>query len=108
MDPAEAGVSVQITMFEEASGDQTVGEGEDTVPQGDTIPQVDTPAEEQQEPAGAETNDAVASGVEEGQPEEPVPVADATPKVPVIGMDGKTEDGAMPYELLRKQLEFLR
>ena len=108
VEPAEAGVSVQVTMFEEASGDQSQGEGEDTVPQADTIPQVDTPAEEQQEPAGAETNDAVASGVEEGQPEEPVPVADATPKVPVIGMDGKTEDGAMPYELLRKQLEFLR
>jgi ATP-dependent Clp protease protease subunit len=27
---------------------------------------------------------------------------------PMIGMDGKTEDGAMPYELLRKQLEFLK
>ena len=109
VEPAEAGVSVQVTMFEEvAVGAEPVTAEPDTVPQADTIPQVDTPAEEQQEPAGAETRDAVASGVEEGQPEEPVPVADATPKVPVIGMDGKTEDGAMPYELLRKQLEFLR
>ena len=94
VEPAEAGVSVQITMFEEASGDQTEGEGEDTVPQADTNPQVDTPAEE--------------APATEPEQHDPVPVADATPKVPVIGMDGKTEDGAMPYELLRKQLDFLR
>ena len=25
-----------------------------------------------------------------------------------IGMDGKTEDGAMPYEILRNQLDFLK
>ena len=27
---------------------------------------------------------------------------------PVIGMDGKTEDGAVPYQILRNQLEFLK
>ncbi|HCG60412.1 MAG TPA: peptidase S14 [Lachnospiraceae bacterium] len=27
---------------------------------------------------------------------------------PQIGMDGKTEDGAVPYQILRNQLEFLR
>lgn len=27
---------------------------------------------------------------------------------PVIGMDGKTEDGAVPYQILMKQLDFLR
>ena len=27
---------------------------------------------------------------------------------PIIGMDGKTSDGAMPYELLKKQLDLLR
>ena len=27
---------------------------------------------------------------------------------PVIGLDGKTEDGAMPFEILAKQLELLR
>ena len=30
------------------------------------------------------------------------------PSVPVIGMDGKTEDGAVPYQILRNQLDFLR
>lgn len=29
-------------------------------------------------------------------------------EVPEIGMDGKTKDGAMPYEILAKQLELLR
>ena len=27
---------------------------------------------------------------------------------PVLGMDGKTEDGAVPYQILMKQLDFLR
>lgn len=31
-----------------------------------------------------------------------------TVTVPVIGMDGKTADGAMPYEVLKQQLAFLR
>jgi hypothetical protein len=26
----------------------------------------------------------------------------------VIGMNGKTKDGAMPYEILRNQLDFLK
>lgn len=30
------------------------------------------------------------------------------PEQPEIGMDGKTKDGAMPYEILVKQLELLR
>lgn len=42
--------------------------------------------------------------------EEPVsmqPKTDTTDP-PIIGLDGKTEDGAMPYELLKNQLEFLK
>lgn len=33
---------------------------------------------------------------------------DGLPEEPVIGMDGKTKDGAMPYELLMKQLDYLK
>ena len=33
---------------------------------------------------------------------------DIKPSTPVIGMDGKTEDGAVPYQILRDKLEFLR
>ncbi len=29
-------------------------------------------------------------------------------KPPVIGMDGKTEDGSMPFEILKNQLEFMK
>ena len=38
-------------------------------------------------------------GIEQKNPE---------PQKPVIGMDGRTEDGSMPYEILAKQLELLR
>ena len=30
------------------------------------------------------------------------------PSAPTIGLDGKTENGAVPYQILRKQLEFLK
>ena len=30
------------------------------------------------------------------------------PAMPVIGMDGKTADGSMPYEILKRQLAFMR
>ena len=30
------------------------------------------------------------------------------PEAPVIGMDGKTQTGAMPYEILKNQLDFLK
>ncbi len=30
------------------------------------------------------------------------------PEMPVIGMDGKTKDGSMPYEILKQQLAFMR
>ena len=34
--------------------------------------------------------------------------ASEQPSAPKIGMDGKTEDGAVPYQILINQLEFLR
>ena len=30
------------------------------------------------------------------------------PEIPVIGMDGRTKDGSVPYEILKQQLAFLR
>ena len=42
--------------------------------------------------------------VKEPAPEKPPD----EPKAPVIGLDGKTEDGAVPYQILRDKLEFLR
>ena len=34
--------------------------------------------------------------------------ADTEPEMPVIGMDGKTKDGSMPYEILKDKLEWLK
>jgi ATP-dependent Clp protease protease subunit len=58
---------------------------EDAVSREDAVPAVDTPSAEAEKP----------------------PMEDR-PEAPVIGMDGRTENGDMPYELLKKQLEFLR
>lgn len=47
---------------------------------------------------------------DEAQPksEEPPKEGPPTDTAPVIGMDGRTEDGSVPYPILEKQLEFLR
>ena len=43
-------------------------------------------------------------------PKEPEkkPTESQPPAAPVIGKDGKAKDGSMPYDLVRKQLEFLK
>ena len=77
-------------------------------------------AEEPQdvEPSEAGLTDMFEEAIGETEPDADTPSADevgipptvenTAPKVPLIGMDGKTPDGAMPYELLRKQLDFLK
>jgi hypothetical protein len=60
------------------------------------------PKGEEPEPeAGAQAPEPAEAGVTDSSVEE-------KPKAPVIGMDGKTEDGAMPYEILKDKLEWLR
>ena len=80
VEPTEAGVSA---MFEEAIGEH--------------------PQETEGKPA-----EAPPDATEAPQEAETETVEDTAPKAPVIGMDGKTEDGGMPYELLKKQLDFLK
>ena len=70
--------------------------------------------------AGSETQEPVEGVADTGEPDltespaEPdIPAgdndpADTEPEVPVIGMDGKTKDGAMPYEILKDKLEWLK
>ena len=65
-----------------------------------TEPETHAPAEE---PPEAGVTDPPAT--EETDPAEP---EDKEPKPPVIGMDGKTEDGSMPYEILKDRLEWMR
>lgn len=54
--------------------------------------------------ADAETPEPPETGVSV----EPPAAEDDKPAVPVIGMDGKTEDGSMPYEILKNQLERMK
>ena len=75
---------------------------------------------ETKEPGGEElTADTDADLTEEGTQPEPSETgteppagdndpADTEPQVPVIGLDGKTKDGAMPYEILKDKLEWLK
>lgn len=45
---------------------------------------------------------------DEAKPKQAEPPKETEPSQPVIGMDGTTEDGSVPYPILKKQLEFLR
>ena len=58
------------------------------------------------EAAGPETNAPAQEPAEAGVDTDP-PVAEE-PKPPVIGMDGRTEDGSVPYEILKDRLEWMR
>ena len=68
-----------------------------------------------EEAAGPETQEPVEGIANTGEPDltetpakpEP-PVTNTQPEMPVIGMDGKTRDGAMPYEILKDKLEWLK
>ena len=72
-------------------GQTILGKITASAPPEDTEPPDDSKADDAQKPS------------EEG-------LTDTAPTVtiPVIGMDGKTADGAMPYEILKQQLAFLR
>ena len=52
-----------------------------------------------------DTEDMVTEDVSE---EDPTDDTQTVRSMPTIGMDGKTEDGAMPYQLLREKLEWLK
>ena len=60
------------------------------------------PQGEEPEP---EAGDPAPEPAEAGVTDPPV---EDKPKAPVIGLDGKTEDGAMPYEILKDKLEWLK
>ena len=67
---------------------------------------------ETQEPvegvADTDEPDMTESPVEPDIPAGDNDPADTEPEMPVIGMDGKTKDGAMPYEILKDKLEWMR
>ena len=59
-------------------------------------------------PGGAEPSDDGKADHAQKPSEEGLTDTAPTVTIPVIGMDGKTADGAMPYEILKQQLAFLR
>ena len=66
------------------------------------------PEPEETDPA-ADGDETSAEPAEDGvMAEETILPADHIEAAPVIGMDGKTADGAMPFAILEKQLEFLK
>ena len=100
VEPAETGISPAPDAVTE---EDPAGPHEDTIPAGDTL--AEETEEDSGEESGGEIMDSVSDAEDNPQPEK---ATDAVPDSPVIGMDGKTEDGSMPYELLKKQLEFLK
>ena len=75
----------------------------------------DQPAGEEQVPdANAPSQESPQAGLTEAGKEDTVDNTEDSPQandkvvLPNIGMNGKTKDGAMPYELLKNQLDFLR
>ena len=58
------------------------------------------------EAAAPETNAPAQEPAEAGVNTDP-PVAEK-PKPPMIGMDGRTEDGSVPYEILKDRLEWMK
>ena len=132
VEPAPAGLTKQLDMFDGSAG-ETVGEDTETEtpvtgkakqkPGGgkaeaaEEDPQEEEPEDEdpdEEDPSGDEPDEDEDPDEDDHKPEsakaecEPAPVMESAPPKPLIGMDGKTEDGAMPYELLKKQLEFLK
>jgi ATP-dependent Clp protease protease subunit len=67
----------------------------------DTADTNDTPDGE------TETPESTEKGLTASVAENTAPVV-TVPNMPVIGMDGKTTDGSMPYEILKRQLAFMR
>ena len=87
---------------DESEGDPDSPDEPDKNPDGDSDgddPKGDEPVTD--DPDDPDKEDPKAKP-DEGKPK------DAMPEEPVIGMDGRTKDGAMPYELVRKQLDFLK
>jgi ATP-dependent Clp protease protease subunit len=102
----------------EAEGDEADVESPETgvKPVEDTVPGQPGPVEDK-EPEGdpdeeEESEEEDDPGEGPGEESEDDPEKTTKPKAadtgPVIGLDGKTKDGAMPYDLLIKQLEYLR
>ena len=75
---------------------------------GGSIPGQETGVEAQEsgQELTEESTDTDGPPAVDAQPDNPLD--DTGPEIPMIGMDGRTRDGAMPYEILKDKLEWLK
>lgn len=97
VDKAEAEAESIPTDRAEADGEP------ETVPDSSPATPSDGAADMEEPPADAEPPDTPKP-----TDAEPPGAEGKEPEMPIIGMDGRTKEGAMPYDLLKKQLDFLR
>ncbi|MBR0379176.1 MAG: ATP-dependent Clp protease proteolytic subunit [Mogibacterium sp.] len=83
---------------------------ESTEPEQETGPETQEPIEGVEADTDTDlTEDAPAAPVEtDTEPARDNDPDDTEPDMPVIGLNGKTKDGAMPYEILKDKLEWMR
>ena len=55
-----------------------------------------------------DTPESAEEGVKDTVVTDTAPVVEIPVTTPVIGLDGRTADGSMPYEILKRQLAFMR
>ena len=79
---------------------------ESTEPEQETGPETQEPVEGVE--ADTDTDLTEEAPAEEKPPARDNDSDDTEPEMPVIGLDGKTKDGAMPYEILKDKLEWMR
>ena len=123
-EPPEAGVKNNLpdpmpdteAMLEDAD-QKKPKPGEENDPDEEDDPDEDGSPDEDDDPDEDEGSDGDDDPDEEENPEKKrkppqkqakMEPTDSKPDMPLIGMDGRTKDGAMPYELLKRQLDFLR
>ena len=87
-----------------AGGDEEAVEPAEAGIMADTA-ETDLTLPEEPDEAAGETQQPDEAEEDRGSP---LPPDDAAPEMPVIGMDGRTENGAMPYEILKDRLEWMR
>ena len=101
----ELGFADEI-LYEEQEKPAPEGDPPEDAPDGPEKEKQGAPAPEAVLYQGRVTDRAVLNSIcGQAGPEEK---SRAEPGLPAIGMDGRTETGAMPYEILKKQLDFLK
>ena len=98
-----------VTDTVSAGIDEPLQTDSSTEPVVDTLEESDGVSADTGEPGPTDANASADTG-SPGLTETSTPNAaeGEAPQIPVIGMNGKTQDGAMPYEILREKLDWMK